>query len=133
MLHDSSEKLSVDKPLQDNPNLKFVDYNSHRIRLEVDIMTGHQGILVHADAWDSRWSARVNGQDARILRANIGSRAVVLDEGRNQIEFEFARGHPMVLLNKVVFSLTMFFVVFLCALSFREARIYRHFGRALTD
>ena len=133
IIHAPSGVLSIEKPLQYDANLRLLDYRSHKIRIEIDIKSGHQAILVHADAWDSRWSASINDRDAEVLRANAGFKAIVLNEGRNRIEFEFAKHHPMIMLNKTVLFLAVSFLVFLSMLCIREIKTCRNMEPSPSD
>lgn len=47
------------------------------------------GWLVLADAWHPGWSATVDGREARVLRADVGLRAVRLPPGEHAVVFRF--------------------------------------------
>lgn len=47
------------------------------------------GLVVLADSWDPGWRATVNGNEAAVLRANHGIRAVAAPAGRSEIRFTY--------------------------------------------
>lgn len=47
------------------------------------------GWLVLNDVWHPWWFARVDGEEAPILRANVMFRAVAVPEGRHEVRFDF--------------------------------------------
>ena len=69
--------------------VKLRSRRSDRLELEVDMGDG-SGALFIADAWSPGWRARVDGEPAPILPAQIAFRAVLLDEGRHVVVFEHA-------------------------------------------
>lgn len=64
-----------------------------RVLVEADLPQA--GYLVLVDGYDSGWRARVDGQDAPILRANIAFRAVPLPAGRHAVELVY-RPRPVI-------------------------------------
>jgi hypothetical protein len=57
-------------------------YNALRYR----VLTSTPGILVMNEVWYPEWRVRVNGEPARLLRANHLQRAVALEAGEHEIE-----------------------------------------------
>jgi hypothetical protein len=58
-------------------------------RVGIDASLSGDGYVVLADAWDPGWAARVDGRDARVLRANFGFRAVAVPAGRHELELRY--------------------------------------------
>jgi uncharacterized membrane protein YfhO len=55
--------------------------------------TSHQaGYLVLTDTWFPGWTARVDGRDAQVERADYAFRAVRLESGRHEVEFDYRPG-----------------------------------------
>ena len=48
------------------------------------------GVLVTADPWYPGWTVEVDGEEARLLRANYAQRAVALEAGEHTLEFRYA-------------------------------------------
>lgn len=65
----------------------IVDYEPERV--EVDVHAPHDGLLVLSDTDYPGWRASVDGEPARILRANGLYRAVRVDQGDHRVTFEF--------------------------------------------
>lgn len=47
------------------------------------------GYLVLNDVWHPWWFARIDGEEAPVLRANVMFRAVAVPQGRHEVRFEF--------------------------------------------
>jgi len=58
-----------------------------RVRLDADLTA--PGYVVLADAWAPGWTARVDGGEARVLRANVAFRAVAVPAGRHEVELRY--------------------------------------------
>jgi hypothetical protein len=58
-----------------------------RVRLEAS--SSGSGLLVLADAWTPGWTARVDGQPAPVLRANVAFRAVPIRAGDHLVELRY--------------------------------------------
>ena len=59
-------------------------------RVEVDVDSLQPGILILHEAFYPGWFAEVDGQPARLLRANVLFRGVEISEGRHRVVFRFA-------------------------------------------
>jgi hypothetical protein len=59
-------------------------------RVEVEIDSVQPGVLVLHDIYYPGWVVEVDGQPARLLRANVLFRAVEVGEGRHQVVFRYA-------------------------------------------
>jgi hypothetical protein len=58
-------------------------------RVEVDVDSVQAGVLVLHDLYYPGWVVEVDGQPARLLRANVLFRAVEVSEGRHRVVFSF--------------------------------------------
>jgi hypothetical protein len=67
---------------------KILSYENDRVDVEVSAPPGG-GWLVLNDVWHPWWFARVDGEEAPILRANVLFRAVAVPEGRHEVRFDF--------------------------------------------
>jgi hypothetical protein len=63
------------------------DYRPNRIAL--DVPDGEGGFLVLTDVWYPGWRCRVDGEPARIWRADFLFRAVQVTAGPHRVEFTF--------------------------------------------
>ena len=68
--------------------LRVVFRTANQVALEVQDLPGPR-ILTFLDAFYPGWTARVDGMDAPILRANDAFKAVVLPAGSHRIEFAY--------------------------------------------
>jgi uncharacterized membrane protein YfhO len=59
-------------------------------RVEIEVEAPREGWLVLLDRWAPGWSARIDGQPARILRADYLFRAVRVAPGRHLVNFAYA-------------------------------------------
>ncbi|MGL4443464.1 MAG: hypothetical protein ACRCU1_07555, partial [Alsobacter sp.] len=59
--------------------------------IEVDVTSPDGGWVVLNDVWHTWWQATVDGEPARLLRANVLFRAVAVPAGRHRVSFTF---HP---------------------------------------
>ena len=73
---------------------RIVSWRPDRVEVEVD--SAQPGVLVLHDAFYPGWVVEVDGQPARLLRANVLFRAVEVSEGRHRVVFRFA---PFALAN----------------------------------
>ena len=58
-------------------------------RLRIAARLSAPGHVVVADAWDAGWRAFVDGRGARVLRANVGFRAVRMAAGDHELELVY--------------------------------------------
>jgi hypothetical protein len=70
-----------------DPVIRWRHYDS--TRLELDVFSDHEGILVLNEAYYPGWTATRNGESVEIIRANVMFRAVLLETGSNQITLEY--------------------------------------------
>jgi hypothetical protein len=68
------------RPLELGPAGAFESYD----------VTGRSGALVIARAWDSGWTATVDGVPTPVVRANGWQRAVLLPPGAQRVAFAYA-------------------------------------------
>jgi len=71
-----------------DPLVELSTYDSQYVAVQVD--TPSDGYLVLSDAWYPGWQARVDGQPAPILRADLIFRAVPITAGQHTVEFTYA-------------------------------------------
>lgn len=74
-----------------SPEVKILEYAPQTIRIQAD-MDASRGFLVLTDIHYPGWSARVNGVDTPILRADYAFRAVPLRQGLQTVEFVYQPG-----------------------------------------
>jgi hypothetical protein len=67
---------------------RILRYGNTAIEIEAEAPDG--GFLVLNDAWHPWWRAEVDGQPARILKANVLFRAVPVSPGVHRVRFVFA-------------------------------------------
>jgi hypothetical protein len=67
---------------------QIVAWRPDRVDIEVD--SSEPGVLVLHDAYYPGWVVEVDGQPARMLRANVLFRAVEVSEGRHHVVFRYA-------------------------------------------
>ncbi len=70
--------------------VKIRSYENTRVEIEVDTATA--GHIILNDIWHPWWTASVDGQPARIRKANVLFRAVAVPAGRHLVVFDF---HPI--------------------------------------
>jgi hypothetical protein len=63
-------------------------------RVEVEVDSAQPGVLVLHDVYYPGWVVEVDGQPARLLRANVLFRAVEVGEGRHRVVFRYAPFSP---------------------------------------
>jgi hypothetical protein len=61
-------------------------YNHWSVRVDLSA----PGVLVTADPWYPGWTAEVDEEPARLIRANYAQRALALDAGVHTVEFRYA-------------------------------------------
>ncbi|MBX9589912.1 MAG: YfhO family protein [Hyphomonadaceae bacterium] len=67
---------------------QIVSWRPDRVEIEVDSV--QPGVLVLHEAYYPGWLVEVDGQPARLLRANVLFRGVEVSEGRHNVVFRFA-------------------------------------------
>ncbi|MFN2132073.1 MAG: YfhO family protein [Anaerolineae bacterium] len=67
--------------------VRFLSYEPNRI--EIEVQTDADGLLVLTDTYAPGWQARVDGMAAPILIANHAFRAVVVSGGAHVVEFAY--------------------------------------------
>jgi hypothetical protein len=72
----------------ENGHAQIVSWRPDRVEVEVD--SEQPGILILHEAFYPGWVAEVDGQPARLLRANVLFRGVEVSEGRHVVVFRFA-------------------------------------------
>jgi hypothetical protein len=68
-------------------SVRLEHIGADRMRLEASLPA--PGFVVLADAWTPGWTARVDGREARVLRANVAFRAVPVPAGRHVVELSY--------------------------------------------
>jgi hypothetical protein len=68
--------------------VEIIEDRGHRLTIEVE--TDTSAMLVVSDVYLPRWSARVDGRDAPLLRVNYCFRGVYLEEGRHSVEMVYS-------------------------------------------
>jgi hypothetical protein len=63
------------------------EYRPNRVVIEVD--EGAPGYLVLTDLWYPGWTCTIDGEPARVYRANYVFRAVAVPEGKRTVVFRF--------------------------------------------
>ena len=66
---------------------RLVEERADRVVLETK--TNAPGFVVLLDGFDPGWRARLDGQPAALLRANLAFRAVAIPEGNHRIELVY--------------------------------------------
>jgi len=80
------EEISLDKSKRPaKGEAEIIDYSSDKVVIGTE--SDSPGLLVLSDNYYPGWRVYVNGNEARILRADYTLRAVVLPEGQSKVEF----------------------------------------------
>jgi hypothetical protein len=66
---------------------RLIEMRADRVRMEADASA--PGLLVLVDTYDPGWRARVDGEPAPVLRANVAFRAVPVPAGRHRVEMVY--------------------------------------------
>lgn len=67
--------------------VKVLRSTSHGWRIETE--AGREGYLFMAQAYEEGWKAKVDGLEARVLRADVAFQAVRLSAGRHVVELDY--------------------------------------------
>jgi hypothetical protein len=85
-LQDQSKlEVNTGKYLQGNGSIRILSYSPRRILIEAD--TVDTQYLVLSDTYHPWWRAKIDGKRTEVLKANLALRAVVVPQGRHEIEF----------------------------------------------
>lgn len=103
-----SDGAALDDPgtAREDESVEIAAYESERVRLNVTAKS--KAYLVLSDTWYPGWSARVDGNPAKVYRADYAFRAVQVDAGTHNVEFEF---QPTVLYLGAGISVTTLFLL----------------------
>ncbi len=74
-------------PKEDTRSISIISYRNTEVIIEVESQKG--GFVVLNDSWDDWWYAEVDGQSARIERANVAFRSVAVPPGKHVVRFVF--------------------------------------------
>jgi hypothetical protein len=103
MIDDDTAPLRSQWPMlsrRDGNFARIVAWRPDRVDVEVD--STEPGVLVLHDAFYPGWFVEVDGQPARMLRANVLFRAVEVSEGRHRVVFTYAPFSPANLWDALV-------------------------------
>ena len=67
--------------------IKIEDYRENRVI--IDVKTDEAGILILTDSYYPGWKAKVDGEGAKIYRADYNFRAIMVSEGIHKVIFEY--------------------------------------------
>jgi len=70
---------------------KIASYRNTEVVVQADVPPGG-GWVVLNDVWHPWWFATLDGEETRLLRANVLFRAVAVPEGKHEVRFAF---HPL--------------------------------------
>ena len=70
----------------DNSSVTIINNSNEKVQLKVNIPSGN-GLLVLADSYYPGWVAKVDGNEAKILAANLNQRAISVPQGEHSVEF----------------------------------------------
>jgi hypothetical protein len=78
-------KIREEKPLTKRGSAKILSYSPWKILIEVD--TPITQYLVLSDTYHPWWRAKIDGKRTEVLKANLALRALIIPEGRHEVEF----------------------------------------------
>jgi len=90
LIDDDTQPLRKQWPMfthRDGNYAQIVSWRPDRVEVEVD--SAQAGVLVLHDLYYPGWVVEVDGEPARLLRANVLFRAVEVNEGRHRVVFSF--------------------------------------------
>jgi len=79
--------LSVPAKKNIQANAEIISYTDHQVRIRASLNS--PGVLVLADSFYPGWHVYVDGEEEKVLRANLFFRAVPLSEGEHTVEFRY--------------------------------------------
>jgi hypothetical protein len=90
LLEDPPVPESGDAPAAEpqKSDVRIARYQNTAVEIEVNAQAA--GFLVLHDVWHPWWTAKVDGEEVDIYRANVLFRAVLVPAGRHVVTFEFA-------------------------------------------
>lgn len=87
----SREVILPETALQAGPRFSgrsgVLDFRPDYVRLQAEL--SEPGVVVLVDTYDPGWKATVDGRPARVLRANVAFRGVVVPAGRHVVEYVY--------------------------------------------
>lgn len=89
MLDDPTRSEGTRIQLGSDPERQATVLSREPMRVEVETSSAQPSFLVLTDSYDPGWQATVDGQPARIVRANQIFRSVELPAGRHRIVFRY--------------------------------------------
>ena len=89
MLDDRTQPEGTKIQLGSDPERRATVLTREPMRVEVETNSATPAFLVLTDSYDPGWQATVDGQPARIVRANQIFRSVQLPAGRHHVVFRF--------------------------------------------
>jgi hypothetical protein len=96
-IDDDTAPLRQYRPMSSRRDRSWADILSWSPdRLEIEVESDQPGIVMAHDIYYPGWVAEIDGQPARVLRANVLFRGVEVSEGRHIVVFRFA---PFALAN----------------------------------
>lgn len=85
MLKMEDSKIREEKPKEGKGSTKILSYSSWKILIEVD--TPITQYLVLSDTHHPWWRAKIDGKRTEALKANLALRALIIPQGRHEVEF----------------------------------------------
>ncbi len=113
-----TEEISARPDLGGNDRIRLPyevkKFDANHMELSVRLADMDSAWLYYCDVWHPYWQAIVNGETAKIERANLAYKAVALKRGVNNIRFHFH--HPVIVwlhrffgINSLVWLIFIFF------------------------
>jgi hypothetical protein len=99
----SDARPSYDSSESEPPagTVEVVHYSANRVQIHVNLTDGKPALLFYADAWDSGWSAKIDGLARDIIKANVGFKAIEVMPGNHIVEFNYGKWSTVTLSNLV--------------------------------
>jgi hypothetical protein len=86
---DSNALPDVDAAPQPEPVANVMNFRSNGVTFQVNNSVGIPLVMTYSDVWNDRWSARVNGTPAPVLRSALAYKAVIVPPGNSVVEFVY--------------------------------------------
>lgn len=90
--------------------IKLIKDENQKLILETN--TGKKAILVIADSFYPEWKAKIDGQETKILPANLNQRAIIVPEGKHEIEMYY---YPESFYRGVIITISSLIAFFILA------------------